>query len=222
MEPRYYHVLVFGDGQQDKLVSYGEDRAKAAQDLTDMIQNGGPNGIMRVIFVGTKKLVEIKPVFPKAWHKAAAESAIANTESQKTIQLDAKRDLVLGKIEHLKKDAEAVGIDLVDASQVPAQPPVMPDSVVKALQDNGIDPNSPNLAAAIAAKLAAVPQTSAPASNGQSEESALAGAPDSTSDAAATKAKGTKAKGKDAAADAPAPVDGSEAPNPSGDLLAGT
>lgn len=118
MEPRHYLALVFEDATNDKTIPFGEDRGSAAKSLQDMVQCGGPTGIVSAILFSTKKLIKTTKLYPKAWHESQRNASIESSDALRESGKTAVRLRLERRFSDLQAEAEENGILLPMANLV--------------------------------------------------------------------------------------------------------
>lgn len=247
MEPRHYLALVFEDATNDKTIPFGEDRGTAAQTLQDMVQNGGPTGIVSAVLFSTKKLIKTTKLYPKAWHESQRNASIESTDAQRESEKTAVRLRLERQFSNLQAEAEENGILLPMANLVIAsddlgsESPLTPvdmselmhGQVATPWHDLSIDERRQRLIEeATALGLTLAPEAPQDADKPVQPATGPQDAPAAPATASSTQPGAKKAQGapgaKKAAQDVAKPSEGaadsdsaSEGPGTSGDLLGG-
>lgn len=129
MPLRYYLLLFFANPASDKTVPFGEDLGGASQELTDMVQHGGPDGIVGAMLVSNKKLIKVTPLKSKAWHIEQRDFVLSANDRAKAEADMNKRLELQRRFADLQAEAEELGMALPSATLVVSM--------------DGLDENSP-------------------------------------------------------------------------------
>ena len=118
MPLRFYLLLFFANPASDKTVPFGEDLGGASQELTDMVQHGGPDGIVGAMLVSNKKLIRVTPLKSKAWHIEQRDLVLGQNARDEANAKARKREDIESRFAALQQEAEDLGIVLPNANLI--------------------------------------------------------------------------------------------------------
>lgn len=118
MPLRFYLLLFFANPASDKTVPFGEDLGGASQELTDMVQHGGPDGIVGAMLVSNKKLIRVTPLKSKAWHIEQRDLVLGQNARDEANDKARKREDIESRFAALQQEAEDLGIVLPNANLI--------------------------------------------------------------------------------------------------------
>lgn len=228
MPLRFYLLLFFANPASDKTVPFGEDLGGASQELTDMVQHGGPDGIVGAMLVSNKKLIRVTALKSKAWHIEQRDLVLGQNARDAANEKARKREDIESRFAALQQEAEDLGILLPNGNLIvqldgdgegsPLMPVDMGDLMHGNLGNENTPPAPPAGAQGIAP--ANVPPPAPPAPAQASQASPKGSAPKAQPKGAATakNTPGDAAKGLEGAADSDSAPGAQGAP---GDLLEG-
>lgn len=118
MPLRFYLLLFFANPASDKTVPFGEDLGGASQELTNMVQHGGPDGIVGAMLLSNKKLIRVTALKSKAWHIEQRDLVLGQNARDEANDKARKREDIESRFAALQQEAEDLGIVLPNANLI--------------------------------------------------------------------------------------------------------
>lgn len=118
MPLRFFLLLFFTNPASDTTLAFGEDLGAASQKLTDMVQQGGPDGIVGAMLVSNKKLIKVTRLQSAAWHIEQRNLILSENERKEGLLKQEKRIDIERRFSDLQAEAEENGILLPMANLV--------------------------------------------------------------------------------------------------------